>query len=81
MVNVLYFAAIRETLGVGQSSHALPESCSVAQFVDNLRAQGEQWERALGGQLLCSINQEMVSADTRLCDGDELALFPPVTGG
>ena len=81
MVNVLYFAAIRETLGLGQSSHALAESCTVDQFVETLRAQGEQWEKALGGQLLCSINQEMVSADTQLSDGDELALFPPVTGG
>ncbi|MEH6578909.1 MAG: MoaD/ThiS family protein [Amphritea sp.] len=81
MVNVLYFAAIRETLGLGNSSHELAAACSVEQFVVTLRSQGDVWDKALGGQLLCSINQEMVSAGTLLNDGDELALFPPVTGG
>ncbi|WP_432472323.1 MoaD/ThiS family protein [Amphritea sp. HPY] len=81
MINVLYFASLRETLGLAQSSHELTAGSSVAEFVDTLREQGDEWQQALSGQLLCSVNQEMVAMETILSDGDELALFPPVTGG
>jgi molybdopterin synthase sulfur carrier subunit len=80
MIEVLYFASLREAVGVAKSSHDLG-GATVADLVDNLKSQGEPWTSALEGQLLCSVNQEMASFDAVLNDGDELALFPPVTGG
>lgn len=81
MIEVLYFASLREAVGVAKSSHDVSAGATVADLVDNLKSQGEPWASALEGQLLCSINQEMASFDAALSDGDELALFPPVTGG
>jgi molybdopterin synthase sulfur carrier subunit len=48
-----------------------------------LKARGEPWSSALAepGRILIAVNQEMAGADTCLKDMDELAFFPPVTGG
>jgi molybdopterin synthase sulfur carrier subunit len=48
-----------------------------------LRERDGVWSQALadGEPVLVSRNQEMASPETRLCDGDEVGLFPPVTGG
>ncbi|UTW02440.1 MoaD/ThiS family protein [Amphritea atlantica] len=81
MVNVLFFASLREALGVGQVSYQLDCSVSAAGLVEQLQAQGVEWQKALSGQLLCSVNQDIVPLDTVISDGDEVAFFPPVTGG
>lgn len=81
MVNVLFFASLRETLGVGQMSHQLDKPVTAAELLERLKGQGAKWEKALNGQLLCSINQDIVPLETALSDGDEVAFFPPVTGG
>ena len=81
MVNVLFFASLREVLGVGQMTHPFDGVGSAAELLGQLKTQGPDWEQALGGQLLCSINQEIVPLDTAVSDGDEVAFFPPVTGG
>ena len=81
MVNVLFFASLREALGVGQVSYQLDRSVSAAGLLEQLQAQGAEWQKALSGQLLCSVNQDIVPLDTVISDGDEVAFFPPVTGG
>ena len=81
MINVLFFASLRENLGTSGSEIPFKEGITVASVVTELGRQGDSWTEVLSGQLLCSVNQEMVNMDAVLNDGDEVALFPPVTGG
>lgn len=84
MIQLLYFARLRETLG--RSSEQLdwqPEFAQVADLLNHLRQRGTPWQEALapGQNFRVAINQDMAQADSPLVDGDEVALFPPVTGG
>ncbi|MCJ8297370.1 MAG: molybdopterin converting factor subunit 1 [Pseudomonadales bacterium] len=84
MIKIIYFASIREQLGLGDESLAIPPGVlNVADLSDWLqRERGEQWSAALGNvSTLYAVNQEMVNARHLLQEGDEVAFFPPVTGG
>ncbi|MFM5866477.1 molybdopterin synthase sulfur carrier subunit [Aeromonas caviae] len=81
MIKVLFFAQVRELVGCDELSLA----CDYAS-ADALRAalseRGDKWALALeAGKLLVAVNQTLVPLDTPLHDGDEVAFFPPVTGG
>ena len=84
MIDVHYFASIREALGQAHEQVA-PGSdvTTVATLVDQLIAQhGERWRTVLReGRVLMAVNQAVARADTAVRDGDEVAFFPPVTGG
>jgi len=80
MIELLYFARLRETLGKsGETLDTTPPT--VADLMAELSARGEPWSGALSGKVLVAVNQEMALPDTALSDGDEVGLFPPVTGG
>lgn len=84
MISVRFFASLRETLGTPEHELAkTSEITSVADVVEALvRVNGEQWREALlKGQTLVAVNQGMADFATELSDGDEVAFFPPVTGG
>jgi sulfur-carrier protein len=84
MVTVLYFARLRETLGRSSEQLVLPESVrDVAGLRRTLAARGGAWEQELGrpGAIRAAVNQDMAGPDTPVNDGDEVAFFPPVTGG
>jgi sulfur-carrier protein len=83
MLNVLYFASLRETLGQSAEALALPATPTVEGLIDTLRARGGEWAVALaaGKRWRVAVNQEMAAFDTPLKSGDEVAIFPPVTGG
>jgi molybdopterin synthase sulfur carrier subunit len=83
MLNVLYFAALREVLGMRQESVMIPAMATVGGLMDELRARGGAWSEALGAgrRWRVAVNQEMAAMDTPLKPGDEVAIFPPVTGG
>ena len=84
MISLLYFARLREALGVSSEQVDLPAEVSdVAGLVAWLRNRGGAWEDELapGRAFRVAVNQDMADADTSLKDGDEVALFPPVTGG
>lgn len=84
MADVLYFASLAETLGVRSESLALPADCrKVNDLVTLLRARGEPFDSAFGGgtRILVAVNQEMSATDAAIRDSDEIAFFPPVTGG
>ena len=83
-LTILYFARLRETIGMGQEAIAWESNLAdVAALLNLLRARGSQWQSALSSQqgVRVAVNQDLAQAHTALKDGDEVALFPPVTGG
>lgn len=84
MVTLLYFARLREALGTAREELALPESViDVATLREALAGRGGAWaqELAQSTRVRTAVNQDMASGDTPVNDGDEIAFFPPVTGG
>lgn len=81
MIKVLFFAQVREL--VGTDSLALnTQVATVEALRQELAAQGSRWELALEeGKLLTAVNQTLVESSHPIADGDEVAFFPPVTGG
>lgn len=83
-VKLLYFARLREALGRSQEEITLPAGiATVAALRAHLIARGGEWASALapGKALRVAVNQEMAEAATPVRSGDEIAFFPPVTGG
>ena len=84
MITVLYFASLRESLGRSSEQITLP---ATVRNLESLRAllvtRGGAWEEGLapGRPVRAAVNQNMALGDTALADGDEVAFFPPVTGG
>ena len=84
MVTLLYFASLRERLGCSREQVPLPAGTpTVASLVEQLRARDERWTDALapGKPWRVAVNQRMADPATPLRPGDEVAFFPPVTGG
>ena len=80
-VKVLYFAGLREALGRGSENIELPEGiATVGALRDWLAGQGRD-KLASAKNLRCAVNQDMVGPEAPIRDGDEVAFFPPVTGG
>lgn len=83
-VNLLYFARLREALGIAQEHLVLPAGVSdVAGLMAALAARGGVWQREFDGAhpLRAAVNQVLAEASTPVSPGDEVAFFPPVTGG
>ena len=75
-VKVLFFASLRELTGSGQSEFETTERARLDYI----------WSKTTGGKAmpantLCALNMAYVKPDTLAGDGDEVAFFPPVTGG
>ena len=83
-IKVLFFAKLREVFGVGSEDLDISsDECRVSSVLAQLRDRGDVWANELGDDksYRVAINQEMTSDDLLLKEGDEVALFPPVTGG
>ncbi len=81
-LKILYFASLRERVGTSSEEIALPGPANVAHVMHWLAARGGVWHEVTTlRNLRCAVNHELASADSPLADGDELAFFPPVTGG
>ncbi|MDC1529214.1 molybdopterin converting factor subunit 1 [Gammaproteobacteria bacterium] len=84
MIAVHFFASIREALGVEHKKLDLPAHVeTVEQLVTFLAQQhGDNWSDILGkGSVMVAVNHEIAERSARLQAGDEVAFFPPVTGG
>ena len=84
MVTLLYFAGLRETLGVSREQLALAETnATVSALVEQLRNRDGPWSDAFlpDKPWRVAVNQQMANLATPIKPGDEIAFFPPVTGG
>jgi molybdopterin synthase sulfur carrier subunit len=81
-VTVRYFASIREAVGQGSEAVAT-QAATVGALRDELLARGGAYAEALarGRAVRAALNQVMCDDDAALAAGDEVAFFPPVTGG
>jgi molybdopterin synthase sulfur carrier subunit len=74
-IDVKFFASLRERLGRGDTQLNTTEAATVA----------EVWQQCthqpMPANVLMAVNQEYVRAEHPVRDGDEVAFFPPVTGG
>ncbi len=81
MIKVLFFAQVRELVNT-DAIEVAAEFATVEALRRSLAAKSDRWALALeDGKLLAAVNQTLVSFDHRLKVGDEVAFFPPVTGG
>lgn len=81
-LDILYFARLKDSFGMG-NEQLETEASSVDELLTELRQRGGNWssELAAGKAFRVARNQELVRLDAPLSDGDEVAIFPPVTGG
>ena len=81
-MKVIFFAALREQLNCSNILLNINETISVLQAKQLLVSQNPQWKNIINDQsLLSAVNHEIVDDDALVCPNDELAFFPPVTGG
>ncbi len=83
-LNISYYASLRESLGKNTDTFDFTGTViTVLQLRDQLRAKGEPYASAfaIGKPIRCAVNQAVVKDDMTIQAGDEIAFFPPVTGG
>lgn len=82
MTKVLFFASLKEQLQCASKLIELTEPMQLSDLLVLLAESMENWQAATSQtSLLYAINQEMVAIDAMVSPGDEVAIFPPVTGG
>ena len=83
-MKILYFAWVRDKIGIGEEVVDLPASIRTTRdLIDWLRDRGEGFATAFSdtSQVRVAVNQEHATLDKPVSQGDEVAFFPPVTGG
>ncbi|SMC28435.1 molybdopterin synthase subunit MoaD [Andreprevotia lacus DSM 23236] len=83
-IHLLYFARLRDALACDAETITLPGSNhDVATLLAHLRQRGGIWASELSGDkpFRVAVDQHMATPATRIPDGAEVAVFPPVTGG
>ncbi len=84
-IRLLLFGRYQDDLDLAQAELELPDRVTdVARLREWLSARDAAWEGICGAanpRLMTAVNQQMADATTPIGDGDEVALFPPVTGG
>ncbi|MCS4309186.1 molybdopterin synthase sulfur carrier subunit [Rheinheimera pacifica] len=82
MIKILFFAALRERLNCDYYQLACNSPTTVSDILVQLKQHSDKWQQELSrSDLLCAVNQTMVAQNASVAVGDEVAFFPPVTGG
>lgn len=82
MIQVLFFAQVRELLGTAKLDFSAEGITTAESLRLALAAQDDKWAKVMASdKLLVAVNQTISHWDTLVADGDEVAFFPPVTGG
>ncbi|EIW88105.1 molybdopterin converting factor, subunit 1 [Alishewanella agri BL06] len=83
MLKILFFAALRERLACANTTLDITgQHLTAREVLNKLASQSAHWQQHLANaELLCAVNQQLVDLSHPVAAGDELAFFPPVTGG
>ncbi|WP_347331832.1 molybdopterin converting factor subunit 1 [Marinimicrobium locisalis] len=82
MIQVRFFARLRDQLGCDSLTTEAVEQDNVTLVRERLVAEHPNWREPLSQSgVLFAVNQELVKSDHEVKDGDEVAFMPPVTGG
>jgi len=83
-VKLLYFAWVRQRIGLAEEEVTPPVNVlTVAELIEWLKSRGGGYAAAFANRAVvkAAVNREFAKPDRRLAPGDEIALFPPMTGG
>lgn len=82
MIKILFFGALRERLQCASLTVAAAELPSVDALLQQLKTHSAVFQQAFSdNNLLCAVNQQLCDSTMPVKAGDEVAFFPPVTGG
>jgi molybdopterin synthase catalytic subunit len=79
-IQILYFATLRDLIGTRKENLTLPAESTVGDLKQQLSARGDRIAMAVGSALF-SVNREFAFSEELLSEGDEVGVFPPVSGG
>lgn len=80
-VKIRFFARLRDQLGVSDMALLMSDVANTEEIIPHLLQTHPHWQKFFDAPLLMAVNQQLVNEPTELVAGDEVALFPPVTGG
>ena len=84
IVKVVFFASFKEKLGASELEQSIKDNATIKCLCQTLADKGDQWQLLFANptkQVKVACNQQMAEMSTRLKNGDQVAFFPPVTGG
>lgn len=82
MIRVIFLAQLREQLGIAELDVSSEHVKSLDELKQQLVLQNPSWESTLlNSKVLTAVNHAYTKGNQTLVDGDEVAFFPPVTGG
>lgn len=82
MIKVVFFAALREQLECNELTIKSENITTIADLKKQLASKGKLWQTLFSStSLLSAVNHDMVDNEHPINSGDEVAFFPPVTGG
>ena len=82
MVKIKFFASFRERLGREELDIELDKKITIAELLEKLKTELPEAGKILGsGRCIIAVNQEVAKGETPVSQGDEVAIFPPVSGG
>ncbi|MFT5118322.1 MAG: molybdopterin synthase sulfur carrier subunit [Kiritimatiellia bacterium] len=82
MLKILYFAQLRDTLNCSEENLGWQTHFNTIDDVKTVLSQrDEKWQKAFNKNILSALNQQMAQGHREIKEGDEIAFFPPVTGG
>lgn len=81
MICIRLFARLREQIGESVCEYPLDSPLTIDELLKQLIQSNEHWGKVGISELLCAVNHQQVPLSAQVCPGDEVAFFPPVTGG
>ena len=82
MLHIIYFAQLKDDLDCSEETlEWLPHLTTISDLKTALSQRSKQWQHAFSKNILSAVNQAMAHDSHPIKEGDEIAFFPPVTGG